>query len=67
MSPRSGEMLGLGHDSEIVRADLASTHPRNNAFVPENLNDWLRSDHVGLRQVGTARHPRSRAVGDAHP
>ena len=60
------EMLSPGQDGEIVRGNSASPHLRDNAFVPENLNDWLRSDHVGLRQVGTAHHPRSKAVGNAH-
>ena len=67
MSPRPRETLGLGQDSETVGADLASTHLRDNAFVPENLNDWLRSDHVGLRQMGTAHHPRSRAAAVRSP
>ena len=35
------EALSPGQDGEIDRGDRVSPHSRDNAFVPENLNDWL--------------------------
>jgi hypothetical protein len=59
-SPEPSETFGPGKDGEIDRGDRAAPHVRDNAFVPENPNGWLSSDHVGYRQVGTARHPRAK-------